>query len=63
MNNKDFLFISSNVSSSFHPANKICNFIVELPERINLVGKWAMGLRDFFLTKISSEVLYIFTAM
>ena len=40
MNGKDFfLFISSTDSFSFHPENKTYNFIVELPERLNLVGK------------------------
>ena len=61
MNGKDFfLFISSSHSSSFHPEYKTYNFIVELPERLNLVGKWKVALCDFYLTENSLEVLYIF---
>ena len=62
MNGKDFfLFISSSDSSSFHPENKIYNFIVELPERINLLGKWQVALCDFHLSEGTSEMLYIFS--
>ena len=62
MNEKDFFkFISSDDSFSFHPENKIYNFIVELPERLNPLGKREVGLCDFFQTESSPEVLYIFT--
>ena len=44
---KIFLFISSNDPFSFYPDNKAYHFIVELPERINLVGKWEVSLCDF----------------
>ena len=54
-----FLFISSDDSFSFQPQNKTYNFTVELPERINLEGKWVVGLCDFRLTESSSDELYI----
>ena len=61
MNEKDFFLFISSDDSSFHPQNKIYNFIVALPERLNLLGKWEVGLCDFFQTGSSPEVLYIFT--
>ena len=34
--------------------------MVELPERLNLVGKWEVALCDFHLSEGSLEMLYIF---
>ena len=47
MNGKDFFVSFLKDPFSFYPDNKAYHFIVELPERINLVGKWEVGLCDF----------------
>ena len=55
-----YLFISSADSKSYHPDNKPHTFIVELGERLNLTGRWLVGLSDLNLNVSSTETLYIF---
>ena len=61
MNNDNFyLFISSKDSLSFHPDNEGSNFIVELPESVNLYGDWEIALCDFYHNQEVNEILYVF---
>ena len=53
-----YFFLSSIDSLNFHPNNKAYNFTVEVPERINLIGDWEVGICDFHASSVANETLY-----
>ena len=62
MEQKDFfIFLSSEDSLSYHQDNAPFNFIVELKERVQLIGEWEVGICDFFCSETIPEKCYIFS--
>ena len=61
MEQKDFfIFLSSEDSLSYHQDNTPSNFVVELKERLQLIGEWEVGICDFFCSETMLYMLYIF---
>ena len=56
-----FIFLSSKDSLSYHQDNTPSNFIVELKERLQLIGDWEVGICDFFCSETISQKCYIFS--
>ena len=62
MEQKDFfVFLSSEDSLSYHQDNSPSNFVVELKERLQLIGEWEVGICDFFCSETISHKCYIFS--
>ena len=56
-----FIFLSSENSLSYHQSNTPSNFVVELKERLQLIGDWEIGICDFLCLAAISEKCYIFS--
>ena len=56
-----FIFLSSKDSLSYHQDNTPSNFIVELKERLQIIGEWEVGICDFFCSETISQKCYIFS--
>ena len=62
MEQKDFfIFLSFEDSLSYHQDNTPSNFVVELKERLQLIGEWEVGICDFFCSETISQKFCIFS--
>ena len=59
--NQIYLYIKSDDSLQFYPQNTPNDFTVELPEIINLKGKWAIALLDIYIKDTLTDPIYILT--
>lgn len=48
--NEYYLFISSEDSKDLYPNNNWFDFTVELPQDLNVLGKWEVAILDIFLS-------------
>ena len=56
------LHLSSKDSKDLHPQNKITDFVVELPEALDLTGAWEVGLfqADYHVQRKITQPYYVF---
>lgn len=54
------LFVSPKDSEKLYPTNSSSDFIVELPQALDLQGTWVCGLIQVFLGKSPSKKLYLY---
>lgn len=58
MKNELFIYLQSNDSLDVYPDNKVQSFIVKLPGRLYLHGKWVCALSEIYLPPIHLQTGY-----